>query len=104
MNAKQAKKARKLSGYHPSDKNEHVVGRQSVWGKLPNIKLADGTYDPVIVDKDRLNKALDKTDNPKFKGQGINNKLRYSPGIPTKLKENCARALYKKLKKEFIVA
>ena len=105
MNSKQAKAARKVSGYHPSnlnsDQNEHVVGRQSVWGRLPTIKREDGSYDPVILDKEKLIKVLEKTVNPKFKGLGKDKRLRYSPGIPTKLKEGCARHTYKLLKREF---
>lgn len=106
MNSKKAKALRrtaKLAGA-PVD-TVYTESNDVLWGPLPTVKGPDGKYTDVI-DKKRLNKALDNIPNAKFKNVTLKagprstklaKELRYVAGIPAKL-GLCERMIYKKLK------
>ena len=102
MNSKKAKRLRKQVNSKDAQYVEEY--RHSVWLKLPRAKDEEGEFIPWKIDWDQIKKHLQKIENPKWRGHGLERQLRYSPGIPIKLNPECGRAKYQKLKKEFNVA
>lgn len=103
MNSKKAKQLRKILKQQQIDCKDATYKekyRHSVWLRLPRVKDDDGNPIPWKIDWKQIKEHLAKIDNPKFRGQGLDKQLRYSPGIPIKLDEESGRAQYQKLKSE----
>ncbi len=101
MNGKQAKKLRKLAKLVKGEGvTEYQDFKDSLWGKLPMILNAQNKPTNVI-DKKKLKKAIIKSRNPKFRGQGHSIEFRYIVGQPRWMATGW-RQLYQDAKKEYL--